>query len=74
MQKLLENRLSIKILVAQSCPTLCDAMDCSPPGSTVHEIFQAKILEWAAISPSRGSSQLRVQTWVSYTAGRFFID
>ena len=39
--------------VAQSCPTLCDPMDCSLPGSTVHGIFQARVLEWAAISFSR---------------------
>ena len=44
-------------LVAQSCLTLCDPMDCSPPGSSVHGILQARILEWAAISFSRGSSQ-----------------
>ena len=41
------------ILVAQSCPTLCNPMDCSPAGSSVHEIFQARILEWVAISFSR---------------------
>ena len=40
--------------VTQSCPTLCDPMDCSPPGSLVHGIFQAWILEWVAISFSRG--------------------
>ena len=40
----------------QSCLTLCDSMDCSPPGSSVHGIFQARILEWVAISFSRGSS------------------
>ena len=45
--------------VAQSCPTLCDPMDCSPPGSSVHGIFQARVLEWVAISFSRGSSQPR---------------
>ena len=49
-------------------------MDCSPPGSSVHEIFQARILEWVAISFSRGSSQPRDQTQVSCTAGRFFTD
>ena len=43
-------------LVAQSCPTLCDPMDCSPPGFSVHGISQARILEWVAISFSRGSS------------------
>ena len=42
--------------VVQLCPTLCDPMDCSPPGSSVHGIFQARILEWVAISFSRGSS------------------
>ena len=62
------------MLVAQSCPTLCDPMDCSPPGSSLHEIFQARILKWVAISFSRGSSQPRDQTWVSCTAGRFFTD
>ena len=44
------------LLCAQSCLTLCDPMDCSPPGSSVHGIFQAKILKWVAISFSRGSS------------------
>ena len=52
-------------LVNQSCPTLCDPMHCSPPGSSVHGFFQAKILEQAAISSSRGSSQLRDRTHVS---------
>ena len=42
--------------VAQSCATLCDPMDCDPPGSSVHGILQARILEWVAISFSRGSS------------------
>ena len=49
-------------------------MDCSPPGSSVQGIFQARTLEWVAISFSRGSSQPRDWTWVSCTAGRFFID
>ena len=40
------------MLVAQLCPTLCDVMDCSPPGSSVHGILQARILEWVAISSS----------------------
>ena len=47
-------------------------MDCSPPGSSVHGILQARILEWVAIPFSRGSSLLRDQTWVSFIAGRFF--
>ena len=42
--------------VDQSCLSLCDSVDCSPPGSSVHGIFQARILEWVAISFSRGSS------------------
>jgi len=58
--------------VAQSCPTLCDPMDCSPPGSTAHGILQARILEWVAISFSRGSSRPRDQTQVSHIAGRRF--
>ena len=58
--------------VAQSCPTLCDPMDCSLPGSSVHGIFQARILEWAAISFSRGSSQPRDRTRVSHIVGRRF--
>ena len=45
--------------VAQSCPILCDPMDCSMPGSSVHGIFQARILEWVAISSSMGSSSPR---------------
>ena len=60
------------VLVPRSCPTLCDAMDCSPPGSSVHGIFQARILEWVAIPFSRASSQPRNGTWVSCTAGWFF--
>ena len=44
---------------AKSCLTLCDPMDCSSPGSSVHGSFQARILEWVAISYSRGSSELR---------------
>jgi len=46
---------------------------CSPPGSFVNEILQARILEWVAVSFFRGSSQPRVQTWVFYIAGGFFI-
>ena len=57
---------------SQSCPTLCDPVDCSLPDSSVHGILQAKILEWVAISFSRGSSQPRDWTWVSCIAGRRF--
>ena len=53
---------------AQSCPTLCDPVDCSPPSSSVCRVFQARILEWVAISFSRGSSQPRDQTHTSYVA------
>ena len=56
--------------VAQSCPTLCDPMGCSLPGSSVHGIFQARVLEWVAISFSRGSSQTMDRT--SRIAGRRF--
>ena len=49
----------------QSCPTLCTLMDCSPPGSSVHEILQARILEWVSMPSSKGSSQPRDRTWVS---------
>ena len=52
-------------LVVQSCPTLCDPVDCSLPGASVHEILQARILEWVAISSSRGSSRPRDQTHIS---------
>ena len=59
--------------VPQSCPTLCDPMDwCSPPGSSIHGILQARILEWVAISLSRGSSQPRDRTQVSCIVGRRF--
>ena len=59
-------------LVAQLCSTLCDPMDCSPQGSSVHGIPQARILEWVAISFSEGSSRPRDQTLVSCIAGRRF--
>ena len=65
--------LSLKESVSHSVvSTLCDPMDCSPPGSSVHGILQARILEWVAISFSRGSSQPRDRTQVSCIAGRFF--
>ena len=58
--------------VAQSCPTLCDPMGCSLSGSSVHGIFQARVLELIAISFSRGSSRPRNRTRVSCIAGRCF--
>ena len=60
------------VLVAQWCLTLCDPLDCSPPGSSVHGILQAGILEWVAIPYSRRSSQPRNWTRVSCIVGRFF--
>ena len=63
----------LKVLVAQSCLTFCDPMDYSQSVS-VHGIFQARIPEWVAISFSRGPSQSRDQTWVSWTTSRFFTD
>ena len=56
--------------VAQSCPILCDPMDCSLSGSSVYGIFQARVQEWIAISFSRGSSRPRNRTQVSLIAGR----
>ena len=58
--------------VVQLCPTLCDPMDCSLPHFSVRGIFQARVLEWVAISFPRGSSQSRDRTWVSCTVGRRF--
>ena len=52
------------------CLTLCDPMDCSPPGFSIHRILQARILEWVAIPFSRRSSWFRDRTQVSCTAGR----
>ena len=61
--------------VAQSCLTLGNTVDCGPPGSSVHGIFQPRILEWVAMPSSRGSSRPRDRTSISYVsciAGRFF--
>ena len=60
------------VLVAQSWPTLCNPVDCSPSGSSVHGILQARILEWVAIPFSRQSPWLRAQTLVSCIVVRFF--
>ena len=64
--------LTCVCVLTQSCLPLCDPMDCSPPGSSVHGILQARILEWVAIPFTKGSSQSRDQTRVSCTPGRFF--
>ena len=63
---------NLKSEVAQSCLTLCDPMDYSLQGFSVHGIFQAGVLEWVAISFSRGSSQPRDRTRVSRVVGRRF--
>ena len=65
-------QIHIESEVAQSCPTLCYPMDCSLPGSSLHGILQARVLEWVAISFSRGSSRPRDRTQVSHIGGRHF--
>ena len=60
------------VIVAQSCPIFCDPMDCSLPGSSVHEILQTRILEWVVIPFSRRFSPPRGRTQVSCIAGGFF--
>ena len=62
---------SIYQIVCVLVTQLCDPVDGSPPGSFAHGLCQARILEWAAIPFSRGSSQARNQTWVSGIAGGF---
>ena len=58
----------VKVLVTLLCPTVCDPMDCTSPGSSVHGILQARILEWVAIPFSRGFPQPRNRTQVSCIA------
>ena len=62
----------VEVLIAQSCLTLCNTMDCNPPGSSLHGTLQARILDWVAILFSRGTSWLRDQIQVSCISGRFF--
>ena len=67
--------LKVKVLVTQSCLTLCDPMDCSLPGSSIYGILQARILEWVVVLSSRGSFPPRDGIYVSYAlalAGWFF--
>ena len=64
--------VKVKMLAAQSCPTLCDPVACSPPGPSVHGILQTETLEWVASPSSRGSSPPRDRTQVSCMAGRLF--
>ena len=61
-------RMCVPSKLLQSCPTLCNPMDCGPPGNSVRGILQEKLLEWVAISYSRGSSQPRDQIHVSYVS------
>ena len=79
IHNLCSNRKSLSCATAaatakslQLCPTLCDPVDDSPPGSAVPRIVQARTLEWVAIPSSGGSSQPSDRTWVSCSAGRFF--
>ena len=58
----------------QSCLILCNPLDCIPPGSSVHGILQARLLEWVVMPSSRGSSQPGDQTQVSHMAGGFFTN
>ena len=62
----------MRVQSLQSCPTLCDPMDHSPPGSSVDGILQSRVLEWVVRPTSRGSSQPRYRTCVSCALGRFF--
>ena len=65
-----DQKLFFYVLVTQSRPALCNPVDCSPPGSSLERISQARIVEWVAISSSRGSSRPRDQTQVSYVSCR----
>ena len=64
--------MKVCVFVTQSYPTLCNPMDCSPPGSSIHRTLQARKLEWIAIPFSKGSLWPRDQTQVSCIAVRFF--
>ena len=68
----LSHQKEILCLAAQSCPTLCDPMDCRPPGFSVHGIPQARILEWVARLSSRGSFSPSIEYVMSPLAGGFF--
>ena len=75
VSKIIGQTISVQFSSAtQSCSTLCDPMDCSPPGSSVHGILQARILESVAIPPSRGSSQPRDRIQISCIASKFSQD
>ena len=67
-------RWKVKVLIALLCLMLCNPMDCSPTGSNVQGVLQVLTLEWVASAFSRGFSQPRDQTWISYIAGTFFTN
>ena len=62
----------VKVLAAQSCPTLCDPTDCNPPASSVHGILQARVLEWVAIPFSGDHPDTGIEPTSPVLAGRFF--
>ena len=64
-RKDIEKLICVCVCVAQSCQTLCNPMNCSSPGSSVHGILQARTLEWITLPFSRGCSQPRDRIWVS---------
>ena len=66
--EVVEDMACMHAKLLQSCLTLCDPMDCTPPGSSVHGIHQARLLEWVALPSFRGSSQPRDQTHTSYVS------
>ena len=68
--KVMTNLVCVKLL--QSCATLCDPMDCSPPGSSVHGILQTRILEWVAMPSSRDLISMPCISCVSCIVGEFF--
>ena len=71
-QQCISGKSWVCVLLIQLCLTVCEPMDCSPPGSSVHVILQARILEWTAIPLTKGSSQPTDGTQVSCISGRFF--
>ena len=71
-QQCISGKSCVCVLLIQLCLTVCEPMDCSPPGSSVHVILQARILEWTAIPLTKGSSQPTDGTQVSCISGRFF--
>ena len=63
-----KNKYGMHVKLIQSCPSVCDPVDCSPPGSSVHGILQARILEWVTMPLSRGSSWPRGWTYISFVS------